>query len=142
MLGMPYEHAMCYVLEQIYNKAKYGNGGTNMYASSSYATKTWFIADRRRDEQNISCMNFMEWLKDMGVRRVGRIHMSPYRAGAHGGECKGGVYAPNLTRVKELLDDYLAELNAHADWVFFEYFGLDRDKMGGNYVADKVGDLW
>jgi hypothetical protein len=126
MLGMPYEHAMCYVLEQIYNKAKYGNGGTNMYASSSYATKTWFIADRRRDEHNISCMNFMEWLKDMGVRRVGRIHMSPYR----------------LTRVKELLDDYLAELNAHADWVFFEYFGLDRDKMGGNYVADKVGDLW
>jgi hypothetical protein len=142
MFGMPYDHAMCAVLEILYNKAKHGEGGNNMYASSSYATKTWFIADRRRTKGSVSCMNFMLWLQEQGVQQVGRIHISPWRDGAHGGECKGGVYAPNLTRVKKLLDRKLAELNAHADWVFFDYFGLHPKKMGGNYVADEVGAQW
>jgi hypothetical protein len=142
MFGMPYDHAMCAVLEILYNKAKHGEGGSNMYASSSYATKTWFIADRRRTEGSVSCMNFMLWLQEQGVQQVGRIHISPWRDGAHGGECKGGVYAPNLTRVKELLDRKLAELNAHADWVFFDYFGLHPKQMGENYVADEVGAQW
>jgi len=141
MFAMPWDHAMCAVLEQLYNKAEFGQGGTNMYASSSYATKTWFMADRRRSAGSMSCMNFMNWLKDQGVQQVGRIHISPYRDGAHGGECKGAVYAPNLDAVHEFLQSRLAELNAHADWVF-SYYGCTKDNTGNNWKGDEVAQLW
>lgn len=137
---MPWDHAMCVVLEQVYNKASHGVGGNNMYASQSYATKTWFIADRKRTDGSMSCMNFMLWLKEQGVSKVGRIHISPYRPGAHGGYCKGGVYAPDLKKVKKFLDEKLAELNEHAAWVFDTYNVKQMD--GTIETADEVGALW
>lgn len=141
MFVMPWDHAMCAILEQLYNKAEFGQGGTNMYASSSYATKTWFMADRRRSPASMSCMNFMEWLMAQGVQKVGRIYISPYRDGAHGGECKGAVYAPNLDAVHEFLQAKLAELNAHADWVF-SYYGCTKANTGRNWKGDEVAQLW
>ena len=139
IFAMPYDHAMCSVLEAVYNKAQHGEGGTNMYASSRYATKTWFIADRRRNEGSISCMNFMHWLKAQGVRKVGRIHISPYRDGAHGGECKGAVYAPDLPKVRAFLDEKFEELISHVLWVK-EFYG--NIKAADIKAADEVADLW
>lgn len=138
---IPYDFAYLYPLELLYKKAKTGKGGTNMYASSSYATKTWFIADRRRGETSISCMNFMLWLKSMGTANVGRIHISPYRAGAHGGDCKGGVYAPNLAGIRRVLDEGLQKLNAHAEELRVLY-GLDTEVRKVTKAADEVADLW
>lgn len=136
---MPWDHAMCAVLEQLYNKARTGHGGNNMYASQTYATKTWFMADRRRTDWSMSCMNFMNWLKEQGVSKVGRIHISPYRPGAHGGECKGAVYAPNLKKIEELLAEKLEELNEHAAWVF-DYYKV-KPVLGAG-ATDAVGALW
>ena len=138
------DHAYMWVLEQVYTKAKTGYGGNNMYASQSYATKTWFIADRRRQPSSFSCMNFMLWLKNLGVQKVGRIHISPYADGAHGGQCKGGVYTPNLPRIRELRDEALAKLNEHAKKVF-ELYDLPTDgttAIENEPATDKVGELW
>lgn len=137
---LPYDYAMCVVLEILYNKAKHGEGGNNMYASPRYATKTWFIADRKRTDGSMSCLNFMLWLKDQGVSKVGRIHISPYRPGAHGGYCKGGVYAPDLPKVRKFLDERLQELNDYAEFVFEEY-KITR-APGEEYYADEVAAKW
>ena len=142
VFGMNVDTAYAAILEKIWLKAAMGEGGTNMYASSSYCTKTWFIADRRRSPDSVSCLNFMLWLKKQGVTEVGRIHISPWRDGAHGGECKGGVYSPNLEAVRELLDDYIDMLNKYRLEVF-KHYKLDMKTMGRNApAADAVGELW
>jgi hypothetical protein len=134
---------MAWVLEKLYMKAKFGEGGHNMYASQSYATRTWFMADRKRLSDSLSCMTFMLWLKEQGVQKVGRIHISPYRDGAHGGYCKGAVYAPDLKKVRKFLDEKIDELNAYADYVF-DMYGLTEENtgIGETEAADEVADLW
>lgn len=139
---LPYDYAMCAVLEKLYIKASTGEGGNNMYASSSYCTKTWFIADRKRMANSLTCMGFMNWLKKQGVQKVGRIHISPYRPGAHGGKCKGAVFAPDERRIEAFLKKKLAELNAHASCLFAE-FNCTTKNTGVNAAAtDRIGDLW
>lgn len=142
IFGLPKEYAYAAVLEELYNKAEHGEGGHNMYASQTYATKTWFMADRRRTPGSFCCLNFMKWLKEQGPGTVGRIHISPWRDGAHGGQCKGAVYSPDLPKIREFLDEKIDELNAHADYVFWHY-GLNEDNMGDNmHTGDEVGKLW
>lgn len=128
----------CYFLEKIWIKAKTGEGGRDMYASQSYPTKTWFMADRRRVGDGLHMMGFMYWLKDLGVGKVGRIHISPYRDGAHGGECKGAVYAPDLTRVRKFLDEELAKWNEHAKEMVKRNFCKAEDVE----PKDEIGGLW
>lgn len=140
VFSMPYHHGMCSVLEGLYNKSRYGRGGHNMYASQRYATQTWFIADRRRTESSMSCLNFMFWLKDMGVSKVGRIHISPYRPGAHGGECKGAVFAPDNRKIERFLAEHIKQLNAHIEAVKAMY-EIDPAQIKA-YAEDEVAELW
>jgi hypothetical protein len=128
------------VLEGVYRKAKHGIGGENMYASQSYATKTWFMADRKRTrvDSGVHVMGFMHWLKELGVTKVGRIHISPYRDGAHGGECKGAVYAPDLPKVRTLLDEWLHQWNEHSKAVCNMYY----QPVNKIKAADEVAALW
>jgi hypothetical protein len=133
------EHgAYCLLLEKLYIKAKTGEGGRDMYASQTYATKTWFMADRERRGRGLHINGFMHWLKALGRNKVGTIYISPYRDGAHGGRCKGAVYAPDLPRVREFLFYELAKWNTHAHKVCELYFTpAEQDK-----AANEIGELW
>lgn len=138
---LPLEYAFCFALEKLYNKASRGVGGENMYASTRYATKTWFIADRRRTEGSYSCLNFMLWLKELGVNTVGRIHISPYRPGAHGGDCKGAVYSPDIPKVRKFLAEKLRDVNSHIEWVY-EHYDAVQVPLDQVEPTDEIGALW
>ena len=139
MFHVPVHYVYCMILEAILHKCETGEGGTNMWASPHYKTRTWFIADRRKGEGTASCMNFMLWLKELGVQKVGRIHISPWADGAHGGECKGGVYTPNEGKVAVFLNEELDKLAAHAKAVVDEYAINDIDEIE---PTDEVAAQW
>ena len=137
---LPQEFAFCKVLEGVYEKHTTGEGGEDMWASPSYATKTWFMVDRRRTKGAVCVLNFMHWLKELGTGEVGRIHISPWRPGAHGGECKGAVFSPDDSKVRAYLNNMLAKANAHAR-AMAEYMELPQNVEEIEPV-DEVGGLW
>lgn len=142
---MPAEIAYACVLEGIYDKAAYGEGNgnqRNMYASDAYATGTWFIADRKRKDSSFSCLNFMKHVQQLGVQKVGRIHISPWRPGAHGGECKGAVYAPNLPALREYIDDCITRVNQHIQFIAHHYNVPDVMPVEDIDPADEVAAQW
>ena len=128
--AVPEEYAYLFWLETLYNKARHGIGGEKndsyrMWGGVDWGTKTWFIADRmtgRSFESGLSCCSFMKFFnKTEMAQTYGRLQMSDLAPGAHGGQCAGGVWAPNLPYIKERLERGLKELNSHAEWLWETY---------------------
>lgn len=140
--ALPIEYVYATYLEGIWTKAVTGEGGTNMYASSKYATKTWFIADRKRPHlERANCWGFMKWLESMPAVDVGTCKVSPLRDGAHGGRCAGAVYAPNTSGMRKFIKQRLKEAQAHAQAVYDEYIESVLGE-GVPDTTDEIGQLW
>lgn len=145
---MPKEFAYAYVLEQIYKKATTGNCPEHqvnnsdiyrMYARTNYATKLWLFSDNHNNAHTETKVSqFCKWLVKQGVRKVGRCVESPWVDGAHGGKVKGWIYAPNLTRVKEFVDEMIAKANEHQEALRL----MPGVVVKGRLVNDEVCKLW
>jgi len=120
--AVPREYILWYLYEAVLDKCVDGTGGRYdgeypMYAGNCYATRTWFMADRRRDETQelgFSILHLMHDIQERGTAVMGRIHISPWADGAHGGSCKGAVWAPNIAGMLQYRDGIISSLNSHA----------------------------
>lgn len=143
--AIPEEIAYLFFLEKVYTKANNGKGGVEtgaypMWAGTTWATKTWFIADRMTGrgypDENLSCSKFMRFMRKEGdAQRYGRMAISNLADGAHGGQCAGGAWAPNLPYLQERLQWALNELHLHAQWIYDTYGA----KKGSD---DKLSGAW
>lgn len=119
--GLPKLYLWWYLMEVVLTKTEKGIGGLSSgdyrcYAGNSYATKTWFMADKKAEGEGFTTMKFMEFVEGLGVQKAGRIVMSPWADGAHGGQCRGAVWTPNVKSIKEQRNRYLFNMNAHAEY--------------------------
>ena len=128
MYSLPEEYSYLAFLESVFRKADTGKGGSAdngqypMYSGEHWATKTWFIADRVTGrgypENNLGCASFMKYMSHADrANDYGVMVLSPLTEGAHGGQCRGGVWAPNLPYLKERLKSAVLDLNRHAAWL-------------------------
>lgn len=141
--GLPKLYMYWYIMEVVLIKATEGIGGLQegdyrCYAGNRYATKTWFLADKKFDRKTGICtQGFIEFVKDLGTHKAGKIVISPWAEGAHGGHCRGAVWKPNLRRMKEQRDRMLYNMHAHAQYCANELGVADTP-----LPTDKVCNHW
>jgi hypothetical protein len=121
-----------------YTKGSQGEGGQNMWAASYYATRTVFMVDRRSmgDGANMSVHGFIDWLSTQ--RNIGKVAVGGYADGAHGGKCRGAVWAIE----DKLLEAWLkkAERAMQRHWAKADKYAVPPEQI--EPIDDDVARLW
>lgn len=121
-----------------YTKGVQGEGGQNMWAASYYATRTVFMVDRQNvgNDCYMSVQGFIDWLSTQ--RDIGKVAVGGYSHGAHGGKCRGAVWAIE----DKLLEAWLerAERAMKKHWAKADKYATPPEVLEA--VDDDVARLW
>lgn len=103
------------------------------------ATKTVFCADKDKEKssakQQCSSYDFMAWCRDSNA--IGEATVSPFAAGAHGGQCKGMVLAFDQKKARSYILKCLKELDTHAK-LMKKHYGVTFKQ----HIKDATAKLW
>ncbi len=145
--GVPIEYVRWAQVDIILSKVHYGFTTWKRDGYQGYKTRTILMTDKDRrvksdrdrsikgQPEGPYCSQFMEWLSTMPTKQVGSRVSTQWADGAHGGQVRGMVWAPNSEWLERKVQKVLQELNEYSTAVC-------ASVQRTTDAVDEIGKLW